>query len=71
MTQEIRHQISQKIKKLRQDSKLTQAKLSELSRVKYKYLQQIEGKNPPNLRADTLARIAKALKVSPSKLLDC
>jgi transcriptional regulator with XRE-family HTH domain len=44
--------------------------VSEISKVAYKYLQEIEGKNPPNLRVDTLARIAKALKISASKLLD-
>jgi transcriptional regulator with XRE-family HTH domain len=69
MAQEIRYQISRKIKKIRQTRGLTQAKLSDLSRVKYKYIQQIEGKNPPNLRIDTLARIAKALKLPTEKLL--
>ena len=47
--------------KIYQKKGLTQAELSEISKVKYKYLQEIEGKNPPNLRVDTLARIAKAL----------
>lgn len=47
----------------------SQAELSELSRVKYKYFQEIEGKNPPNLRVDTLGRIAKALRMPLWKLL--
>ena len=68
MAQEIRHFIGRKIKKLRLEKGLTQARLSDLSRVKYKYIQQIEGKNPPNLRIDTLVRIAKALRISPEKL---
>jgi len=70
MGKEIRHKISNRIRKLRQEKGLTQAELSELSKVKYKYLQEIEGKNPPNLRVDTLARIAKAWRVKASKLLD-
>ena len=70
MGREIRHKIGGSIKRLREKKGLTQEKLSVLSGVKYKYLQEIEGKNPPNLRVDTLARLARAFRVKPSKLLD-
>ena len=50
--------------------KLTQQKLSELANIDYKYLQKIEGKTPPSLRIDTIEKIAKALGVTPSNLLN-
>ena len=70
MRREIRHQIAQRIRELRQSRGLTQAQLSEMSKVSYKYVQEIEGKNPPNVRVDTLARIAKTLQVRCSSLID-
>jgi len=54
----------------RKKHNLTQEKLSELSGIDYKYIQKIEGKNPPNLKLETIARLAKNLNVSLSKLLD-
>jgi len=69
MPKEIRHHIGARIKKFRHARGLTQAELSERTLVKYKYLQQIEGKNPPNIRVDTLDRIAKTLKIPTWKLL--
>ncbi len=69
MHREIRHKIGSAIRKTRQTKGLTQAELAEISRVTYKYVQQIEGKNPPNVRIDTLARLAKGLKTPVWKLL--
>lgn len=47
----------------------TQDKLSEVANIDYKYVQRIEGKNPPALKIDTIEKIAKALKVKPAELL--
>ena len=47
----------------------TQDKLSEVADIDYKYLQRIEGKNPPALKIDTIGKLAKALRVKPSELL--
>jgi transcriptional regulator with XRE-family HTH domain len=66
----IRGKLADKIKQLRKSRKLTQEKLAELTRIDYKYVQRIEGKNPPALKVDTLERLAKALKVKPSELLN-
>jgi len=66
----LRFIVSRDIKEFRKKRKLTQEKLADLASVDYKYLQRIEGKNPPNLRLATIERLAKALKVKPSKLLD-
>jgi DNA-binding Xre family transcriptional regulator len=41
-----------------------------LAEIDYKYLQKIEGKNPPALKIDTIEKLAKALKVKPAELLE-
>ena len=69
MKKEIRHEIGERIKKVRERKGLTQAQLSEKSKVKYKYLQEIEGSNPPNIRVDTLNRLAESMEISVWTLL--
>ena len=65
----IRLKIGTRIRGLRKKYKLTQERLSEIADIDYKYIQRIEGKNPPALRIDTIERLAKALKVNPAELL--
>lgn len=65
----IRLSLSKRIRKLRIGKGYTQERLSEITGIDYKYMQRIEGKNPPALKIDTIERLAKALKVSPAKLL--
>ena len=65
-----RIQLGKQIKKLRVKAGLTQEKLAIAVGIDYKYLQKIEGKNPPAIRIDTIDKIAKALKTTPSGLLD-
>lgn len=66
----VRLKLGKKIKELRKKRNYTQEKLSELADIDYKYLQRIEGKRPPNIKLETLERIANAFKISLSKLLD-
>ena len=66
----IRLRIGKRIRELRKKCAYTQDKLSEITEIDYKYIQRIEGKNPPALKVDTIERIAKALKVKPAELLD-
>ena len=66
----IRLELGRKIKEFRKKRGYTQEKLSELAGIDYKYLQRIESRNPPNIKIETLERLAKALKIKPSKLLD-
>lgn len=68
METNIRLRLGARIKALRRKNGHTQERLSELASIDYKYLQRIEGKNPPALKVDTIERLAKALKVNPSKL---
>lgn len=70
MGNNIRLKAAKRIKELRRKQGYTQEKLSELTGIDYKYLQRIEGKNPPNIKLETLERIAKAFKISVSKLLE-
>jgi len=62
--------LGNKIKVNRKKQKLTQEKLSEITGIEIKYLQKIESKNPPNITLKTLAKIAKALKTTPAKLIE-
>lgn len=66
----IRLKLGGKIRELRVRRGYTQTKLAELADIDYKYLQRIEGKNPPALKIDTIEKLARALKVTPAKLLD-
>ena len=65
----LRLKLGAKIKELRKKRGYTQEKLAELAGIDYKYLQRIEGKNPPALKIDTIGKLAKALVVNPAKLL--
>lgn len=69
MKREIRHQLGEKVREARMKKGLTQAQLSERSKIPYKYIQEIEGKNPPNMRVDTLCRLAESMEISAWTLL--
>ena len=70
MTPAIRLKLGKRIRKLREKKGYTQDKLAELTGIDYKYVQKIEGKNPPANRIDTIEKLAKAFKTTCSKLLD-
>lgn len=58
------------IKKLRKERGLTQEQLAEMIKTSYKYMQRIEGKSPPDLRISSIQKIAKALRVKISQLIE-
>ncbi|MDO9464559.1 MAG: helix-turn-helix transcriptional regulator [bacterium] len=62
--------LGRKIKELRRKCEYTQEELAQLAKIDYKYLQKIEGKNPPNIKIETIEKLAKAFKIKPSKLLE-
>jgi len=66
----IRLRIGKKLRKLRKKKGITQEGLANLAHIDYKYLQKIEGKNPPNIKIETLEKLAKAFNISLSKLVD-
>ena len=61
--------LAKRLRELRGKYGYTQEKLAELSGVDYKHIQLLESKNPPSAKLDTIERISKAFKISPSKLL--
>lgn len=61
--------VGQNIKKYRLKKKLTQVELADKADIDYKYLQRIEGKNPPNLKVETIEKISQALKIQGKILL--
>ena len=70
MAEDIRKQLSNRIRELRAKHHLTQQQLAEAADLDYKSVQRLEAKHPrfyPKL--DTLERLAKALKTAPSDLL--
>jgi transcriptional regulator with XRE-family HTH domain len=69
MNTSIRLKLAARIKELRRKQGFTQEQLAEQAGIDYKYLQRIEGKNPPALKIDTIEKLAKALKIDPHLLL--
>ena len=66
----IRLQLAQKLKQERNKVDLTQEEVAELIGVSVRYYQMLESKKPTAIKIDTVDKLAKAFKISPSKLLD-
>ena len=62
--------LGKKLKQLRKKAGITQEELAQLSGVDYKYIQRLEGKSPSSPSLNIIEKLAKAFKISPSKLLD-
>ncbi len=69
MNTNIKLNVSKNIRIHRKKCGYTQEKLAELASIDYKYLQRLEGKNPPNIKLETIAKLAKVLKIDSSELL--
>jgi len=69
MNTAIEQKLAKRIRELRKKAGLTQEKLAELTGIDYKHIQLLESKNPPATKINTLEKIAKALKTTPSELL--
>jgi len=69
MNHNLKRKLSRRIKSLREQSGLTQEEVAKKARMQYRYYQKIEGKSPKDMRHSTMARIANALGVTVSKLL--
>lgn len=68
MNKGIQFKLSKRIRELRKEVGITQEKLSELSGVDYKHIQQLEGKNPSAPTITTLEKLAKAFNITVSEL---
>lgn len=69
METDIRIRLARRIRELRKKRGLTQEQLSELSRIDYKHIQLLESKKAPAAKLDTIEKLAKAFKITPSKFL--
>lgn len=65
----VRKSFSRNLKKFRLAKGYTQEQLAEKLGISVRYIQQLEGKNTPNVKIDTLEMLAKELKVKPYELL--
>jgi len=70
LTPETRLQFAQRLKALRKKLHLTQEQMAERLEVDIRYYQRLESNKPGAVKIDTIAKIAKALNLAPSKLLD-
>ena len=66
----IRLQFGQKLKNLRKQYRLTQEEMAYRLDIDTRYYQRLESHKPGAVKIDTIDKIAKALKLTPSKLLD-
>ena len=69
MNTDIRLKLAGRIRELRKKKGLTQERLSELSGIDYKHIQLLESKKAPAAKLDTIEKLAKGFKISPSKLI--
>lgn len=69
MNKIITKQFGKHIKALRLEKKLTQEELGSRSKISLKYIQRIEGKNPPNVGIETVQKLAQGLSVDVWTLL--
>ncbi len=58
-----------RVKQLRKKTGFTQQQLAEYASLEYKYIQRIEGRNPPSIGLLKLLQLAHALNTSPATLL--
>ena len=66
----IRFGFAKRLRALRKKHGLTQQELAELADLDYKHIQRLESKRPTSVKLETIEKLAKAFKTTPSKLLD-
>ena len=69
-TNDIRSLFAKQLRSLRSKRGLTQAQIAESAGMKFRHYQKLESKDPSNVKIETIGKLAKALKTTPSKLLD-
>ncbi len=58
MKKNISNQLGKQVRVLRKKHKLTQEELAGRSQISLKYIQRIEGKNPPNVGLESLQKLS-------------
>ncbi|MCK9432473.1 MAG: helix-turn-helix transcriptional regulator [Candidatus Omnitrophica bacterium] len=67
--EDINIRFGKRLRELRKEQGLTQEALSEASGLDYKYIQRLEGKSPSSPTLNSLKKLAKAFRISPSELI--
>ncbi len=70
MAKDITLKFAKRLRELRKKYGYSQQKLAELADIDYKHIQKLESKNPSAVKIDTLEKIAKAFRISLSKLME-
>ena len=71
MVKDIRVKFARRLRLLQEKKEWTQEELAEYADLAYRHVQRLESTlNPPPAKIDTIEKLAKAFKISPSKLLD-
>ncbi|MCB1197194.1 MAG: helix-turn-helix transcriptional regulator [Deltaproteobacteria bacterium] len=65
----LRQKFAQNLKNLRKKKGYTQETLAEKLGISVRHVQFMEGKTTPNIKLDTIEKIAKAIGVNPLDLL--
>lgn len=65
----LRKKFAKNLKQIRLDKGMTQEMLAEKLDISLRYVQQLEGRNTPNVKLDTLEKLSKALKTKVTDLL--
>ena len=68
MGKEIRQKFGKRLRQLRKQKDWTQEELAERADIAYKHIQRLESKNPSPVKIDTIEKLAKAFKISISRL---
>lgn len=69
MGKTITKQFGKHIRNLRLKKELTQEELASRSKISLKYIQRIEGSDPPNIGIESIEKLAKGLGMESWKLL--
>jgi transcriptional regulator with XRE-family HTH domain len=70
MGEEIRLRFAKRVRELRQKRGWSQEELAEFADLAVRQIQYLESKNPSPAKIDTIEKLAKAFKITCSKLLD-
>jgi len=70
MGKDIRKKLARRLRQLRKTNGWTQEELAEYADMAVRQIQYLESGNPSPAKIDTLEKLAKAFKITLSKLLD-
>jgi len=70
MVPSIRLKFGKRLRNLRDKRRWTQEELAYRADIAYKHIQRLESKRPSPVKIDTIEKLAKAFRITPSKLLD-